>query len=109
MIMENYFANTLDWFRHVLNLELAGTSFTTMKKRGRCISLNIHLLCFFMVSCGHGLDIKGYDFGDNMMNVRMGPDNGFLRADMPGLIPSNLSICTRVYTANIRHGNQLGI
>ena len=52
---------------------------------------------------------KGYDFADNLMNVRMGPDNGFLRAEMGGLIPPKLSICARMYTANIRHGNQLGV
>ena len=45
----------------------------------------------------------------NKMNVRMGPYNGYLRADFPGFIPPKLSICTRNYTANIRHGNQLGI
>ena len=65
-------------------------------------------LCM-LVSSVLGSAIRGYDFGDNMMNVRMGPDNGYLRADMPGLIPPQLTVCTRVYTANIRHGNQLGI
>ena len=79
-----------------------------MKKRDMCILHRGLLLCL-LVSCGYGLNIKGYEFGDNMMNVRMGPDNGFLRADMQGLIPPNMSICTRIYTANIRHGNQLGI
>ena len=43
------------------------------------------------------------------MNVRMGEDNAILFAKVDGLIPSNLSVCIRFYTENIRHGNQLGI
>ena len=52
---------------------------------------------------------QGYDFGDNKMNKRMGPDNGILRAKMSGYIPSTLTICLRFYGQYNRHGDQLGL
>ena len=54
-------------------------------------------------------DIKGYHFGDNRMNVRRSEANGKMFARFEGLVPASISICTRFYTENIRHGNQLGI
>ena len=62
-----------------------------------------------MILCIHGINIKGFNFGDNMMNVRNGPDNGYLHADMPGPVPPRISFCARIYPENVRHGNQLGV
>ena len=53
--------------------------------------------------------MKGYNFGDNKMNVRMGPDDGFLRKDFPGFLPKALTLCSRFYAMYTRHGNQWGL
>ena len=50
------------------------------------------VLLVILTICSTCLAIKGYDFGDNKMNKRMGPDNGILRAEMSGYIPSTLTI-----------------
>ena len=54
-------------------------------------------------------DIRAYNFGDNRMNVRRSEANGNMFARFEGLVPESISICTRFYPENIRHGNQLGI
>ena len=53
--------------------------------------------------------IKGYNFGDNQMNVRMGPEDGFLQARIGGLVPSSLTVCLRFYPNYNRHGDQIGL
>ena len=67
------------------------------------------LILAAMHLCIHGINIKGFNFGDNMMNVRNGPNNGYLHADMPGPVPQRVSFCARIYPENVRHGNQLGV
>ena len=75
--------------------------------RGRArSSLLVCLILTDNIQCINGTSIKGYNFGDNMMNVRNGPDNGYLRADMPGPVPHRLSFCARIYPQNIRHGDK---
>ena len=59
--------------------------------------------------CVQWRDIKGYNFGENNMNVRTGPENGILRAEMPGYVPPNISICTRIYPENVRDVDQVGL
>ena len=43
------------------------------------------------------------------MNVRVGPDNGWLRAEMNGFIPESFTICVRFYPKFIRFAGQLGL
>ena len=52
------------------------------------------------------LGMKGYNFGDNKMDVRWAPDNGYLKADFPGLVPPALTSCSRFYLSYSRHGDQ---
>jgi len=66
--------------------------------------LTVLFLCFAKSS-----GMKGYNFADNKMNVRMGPDDGFLRKDFSGLIPSAVTVCLRFYPNYNRHGDQLGL
>ena len=53
--------------------------------------------------------MKGYNFGDNKMNVHMGPDDGFLQKDFPGFLPKALTLCSRFYAMYTRHGDQWGL
>ena len=53
--------------------------------------------------------IKGYNFGDNKMNVRMGPDGGYLTAKMPGHVPASITVCARFKPDFKRHGDRLGL
>ena len=53
--------------------------------------------------------IKGYNFGDNKMNTRMGPDDGYLSANMTGFVPSTITVCVRFYPDYKRHGDQIGL
>ena len=60
------------------------------------------LLIFISKSSG----MKGYNFGDNKMDVRWAPDNGFLKADFSGFVPPALTYCSRFYLSSSRHGDQ---
>ena len=54
--------------------------------------------------------IKGYNLADNKMNVRMGPHDGYLRAEMSGLrVPPELTVCLRFHHNFSRHGDQQGL
>ena len=67
----------------------------------------VFLSCFLsFVNC---VIMKGYTFDDNKMNVRMGPDDGYLRAEMLGFVPTAITVCMRFYPNYKRHGDQLGL
>ena len=59
--------------------------------------------------CQASFAIKGYNFADNKLNVRVGPDNGWLRAEMNGFIPESYTMCVRFYPKFMRFGDQLGL
>ena len=88
----------------VMEGRMVNSSATVMK------SCQIYLaLLVFLVKCSQCSTIKGYNFGDNKMNVRMGPDDGYLKASLNGRVPSTLTICVRLYPNYKRHGDQFGV
>ena len=68
------------------------------------------MICFVVISfCQICSAIKGFNFADNQLPVMMGPDNGWLRAEMSGYIPSTLTVCERFYASFNRWGDQFGL
>ena len=64
-------------------------------------------LQFLLLICiGRSTGMKGYNFGDNKMDVRWAPDNGYLKADFPGFVPPALTSCFRFCLSSSRHGDQ---
>ena len=66
--------------------------------------LLFQFILLIIISKSSGM--KGYNFGDNKMDVRWAPDNGFLKADFSGFVPPALTYCSRFYLSSSRHGDQ---
>ena len=58
---------------------------------------------------GSSFAIRGYNFQDNKLNVRVGPHDGYLRADMSGYVPTAITVCARFNPIYNRYGDQPGI
>ena len=66
---------------------------------GGCV---IIIMVLYAAQC---LGMRGYNFEDNKSKVPVSPDDGFLRIEMPGQVPAQLSVCIRFYPENTRFGD----
>ena len=67
---------------------------------GGCV---VTIVVLYAAQC---LAMRGYNFQDNKYKFPVSPDDGFLRIEIPGRVPAQLSVCMRFYPQNTRFGDQ---
>ena len=66
----------------------------------------LHLVCIFVI-LPSVFCIRGFQFQDNKAKYKWGKDNGIVTVNFDSFLPEFLTICMRVKSLYMRHGDQM--